>query len=120
MQLSLVLMALPLAAAAHAYVTRSSPANGSELATAPAEFSLTLNEAALVTRLTLQKSGESAQQPLGPLPKGQVQTVSLPAPKLGPGSYALHYRTLSGDGHIMSGVVKFSITGNGKASVPGK
>ena len=118
--LSLPLMALPVMARAHSVATHTSPANGAVLTVAPAEFQITLNEAARLTRLTLQKMGDKAPQDIGPLPTGNVQYIAVPAPKLGPGSYVLRYRTLSGDSHIMPGAVKFTIAAGAKAATAGK
>jgi methionine-rich copper-binding protein CopC len=118
--LSLTVAALPLLAAAHSVATHTSPANGSVLTIAPTEIQITLNEAARLTKLTLQKAGDAKAQDLGPLPKGTQQLLTVPAPKLAAGSYVLRYRTLSGDNHIMPGVIKFTVAAAAKATTPGK
>jgi methionine-rich copper-binding protein CopC len=118
--LGLIVPALPFVAAAHSVATHSSPANGSVLTVAPTEIQITLNEAARLTKLTLQKAGDAKAQDLGPLPKAAQQFITVPAPKLSAGGYILRYRTLSGDNHIMPGVIKFTIAGAAKAATPGK
>jgi methionine-rich copper-binding protein CopC len=116
----LAIAVIPFVAVAHTVATHTSPANGSVLTAAPTEFQITLNEAARLTQLTLQKTGDSKAQVLGPLPKDPQQFIAIPAPKLGAGGYILRYRTLSGDNHIMPGVIKFTIAGTAKAATPGK
>jgi methionine-rich copper-binding protein CopC len=116
----LTVATLPIAASAHSVATHTSPANGSVLTVAPTEFQITLNEAARLTKLTLQKAGDAKAQELGPLPKDPQQFIAIAAPKLGAGGYILRYRTVSSDNHIMPGVIKFTIAGSAKVATPGK
>jgi methionine-rich copper-binding protein CopC len=115
--IGLAIAAMPLMASAHSVATHTSPANGSVLTIAPTEFQITLNEAARLTKLTLQKAGDAKAQELGPLPKNPQKFITIPVPKLGVGGYILRYRTVSADDHIMPGVIKFTIAG---AATPGK
>jgi copper transport protein len=115
--IGLAIAAMPLMASAHSVATHTSLANGSVLTIAPTEFQITLNEAARLTKLTLQKAGDAKAQELGPLPKNPQKFITIPVPKLGVGGYILRYRTVSADDHIMPGVIKFTIAG---AATPGK
>jgi methionine-rich copper-binding protein CopC len=106
---TLATLMLPLLAAAHSTATFTTPANGATLKVAPTEFVLMFNEAAKLARVTLQKTGDMEQKDIGPLPAGAAQHVAIPAPKLGAGEYTLRYRAVGSDGHVVPGVVKFSI-----------
>jgi methionine-rich copper-binding protein CopC len=99
----------PLAAAAHAHLKQSQPAEGAVIA-APAQFTLSFSESAQLTALSLKKAGQSPAQELGPLPAAAGERLSVPAPRLDPGSYELRYRVISADGHIMAGSVHFTVT----------
>ena len=100
---------LPLAASAHSTATFTTPAKDAVLKESPPEFVLMFNEAAKVAKLTLQKTGDLKPTELGPLPTDAQQYVKLPAPKLGPGEYLLRWRAIGDDGHVVPGVVKFTI-----------
>lgn len=107
---ALAALLLPLVAAAHATATLTTPANGAALKVAPTEFMLMFSEATKIAKATLQKSGDTEQKDIGPLPKDAAQHIVIPAPKLGAGEYTLRYRAVGADGHVVPGVVKFSIT----------
>lgn len=114
--LSLVLLVLaPVASDAHSTATVTSPINGAVLTTPPAQFSVTLTEAGKLVQFTLQRAGESAARDLGPLPAQAAQHFQIKAPAaLTPGKYTLRYRTISLDGHVAPGVIKFTIKPPGK------
>jgi methionine-rich copper-binding protein CopC len=97
-------------AQAHAHLLLTTPADGSILTQAPASFVFRFNEAATLTALNIQKSGEAERKQ--PLSGSQAATeISVPAPALAPGSYTLTYRALSADHHIVSGHIQFKVTG---------
>ncbi|TLZ27885.1 MAG: copper resistance protein CopC [Gammaproteobacteria bacterium] len=93
---------------AHAHLKDSQPADGSVVTIAPDNLVLRFSEAARVTALALHRVGE-AERKLVPLPTAPAQQVTLPLSKLGPGKYVVTYRVVSGDGHIMSGELRFTI-----------
>jgi methionine-rich copper-binding protein CopC len=103
----LAVMAAPVALA-HAHLKQATPADGSVLSAAPAQFTLTFDEAAQLTALTLQKSGGPAQK-IAPLPSMPAATFRLAAPNMTPGDYELKYRVLSDDSHVVSGSIKFTL-----------
>jgi methionine-rich copper-binding protein CopC len=107
--LALTALLLPLLATAHTTATSTMPANGATLKVAPTEFMLMFNEAARLATLTLQKTGDMEAKDLGPLPTQATQHIAIPAPKLAAGEYTLRYRAVGADGHVVPGVVKFSI-----------
>ena len=102
------LLACSALAESHTHLEGAQPAEGSVVATAPANIVLKFSEAARVTALTVQKDGE-AEQKLAPLPTAASEQVSVPAPKLAPGKYVVNWRVVSADNHVMSGKLHFTI-----------
>ena len=94
---------LPWAVQAHAHLDKVMPANGSVVATAPTTVSLTFNEAATLTALSVQKAGDKVVQKLGPLSMAPNEHFTVALPKLPPGDYTMKYRVLSDDNHVMGG-----------------
>ena len=105
---------LPLTVLAHAHLDKATPANGAVLATAPEAISLTFDEAATLTALSIQKTGDKAAQKLGPLPKTPSDHFTVALPKLTPGAYTVKYRVLSDDNHVMGGTTKFAISADAR------
>jgi copper transport protein len=99
----------PLPASAHAHLEQSQPSDGAVVVASPAEFTLSFSEAAQLTALSLQRAGQSSARKLGPLPAAAAVQLSVPAPRLDPGSYELRYRVISADGHIMAGSIHFTV-----------
>ena len=99
----------PIAAAAHAHLQQSLPAEGSVVSSAPAQFMLKFSEAAQLTALSLQKQGEPQAQKIQPLPTAASAEISVAAPRRDPGIYELRYRVVSADSHVVSGSVHFTV-----------
>jgi copper resistance protein C len=99
----------PPLAAAHAHLESAQPADGSVINTLPGQFVLRFSEPAQVTSLRLLKAGVPEPQKIAATPAPASAQISIPAPRLEPGSYELQYRVLSADGHIVSGSVHFTI-----------
>jgi methionine-rich copper-binding protein CopC len=112
---TLIAVIFPLMAAAHTELKQATPANGSVIATPPAQIMLMFSQAATVTKLTIQKTGDMTVQNLGPLPKAAAEHFMIAAPKLGWGSYVVTYRAVSDDNHVASGTVRFTISADAKA-----
>jgi methionine-rich copper-binding protein CopC len=102
-------LALPLLASAHAHLTAAEPADGSTLNAAPAQFILQFSEPALLTSLTVQAQGAKEAQKIAPLPASASAQIRIAAPPLAPGGWALRYRVLSADGHLVAGGIHFTI-----------
>jgi methionine-rich copper-binding protein CopC len=100
---------------AHTHLKSTVPADGSTVATAPAEFVLTFSEPARLTALTIQKDG-GAEQKIVALPASATAAAKVAAPKLGNGRYTLNYRVVGADGHVMNGKVTFTV---GAKAAPG-
>ena len=101
---------LPWAAQAHAKLEQAMPADGSVVATAPTSVMLMFDEAATLTAISIQKTGDKTTQKLGPLPKAPAANFTLNLPKLASGSYTVKYRVLTDDNHVMSGTTKFTVS----------
>lgn len=105
------------AAWAHTHLEKSTPADGSVIDTSPQTLELVFSEATRLTALTLEKAAEKKQS-LGPLPKQPMEKVALKLPKLVPGEYVVNWRALGADNHLMSGVIRFTITPAASAQTP--
>jgi methionine-rich copper-binding protein CopC len=108
---------LSAAAMAHTHLAKSDPADGSVLRQAPGNVSLQFAHAVRVTELSIQKGDEKSRPLLVPLPEKPDVKVSAVAPKLTPGAYVVSWRAVSGDGHVMSGKIRFTVA-EGKAGDP--
>lgn len=116
----IALLALPRVAFAHAHLTRSEPARGARLSTAPTALRLWFSEAPqlAVTRIYL----------IGPardtIPVGSPQSlpgdglsVAVTAPLPG-GTYTIVYHTAAADGHPVRGSYTFTMLPQATAVVP--
>jgi methionine-rich copper-binding protein CopC len=95
-------------AGAHAHLQKSTPAEGSVLTSSPSTLEMTFSEAARLTALSIQKDQEP-RQAIKSLPSAAEQTVHVALPQLSPGAYMVNWRVVSADGHVMSGVLHFTI-----------
>lgn len=116
-QLRLIILLLGLAVAslatagealAHAALTRTVPADGAVVASAPGEFSLSFSEP--VSPLVLSLIGpDGTSRPLTRFALTD-RTLSITAPSdLGQGTHVLSWRVVSEDGHPVGGSVLFSV-----------
>jgi len=103
----LVLVMFGVTASAHAHLQKSSPADNSVITTSPSNLVLNFSEAARLTALSIQKGSESPQKL--PLPTTAAQQISVPLPRLTPGTYLVSWRVVSDDGHVMSGALHFTL-----------
>src|SRR5689334_4543394 len=88
-----MMLAFAGAASAHTHLEKSSPADGSTVASAPTEFVLNFGEAARLTALSVQKDG-AAEQKIAALPKDAAAKLKVSAPKLENGHYTLNWRVV--------------------------
>lgn len=116
-QLRLIIILLGLAVAslatagqalAHAALTKTVPADGAVVASAPGEFSLSFSEP--VSPLVLTLIGpDGTSRPLTRFTLAD-RTLSIIAPgDLGHGTHVLSWRVVSEDGHPVGGSVLFSV-----------
>jgi methionine-rich copper-binding protein CopC len=107
-KLAMLCVLLPAAAFAHAHLQKSSPAEGAALAVAPKSVQLQFSEAAQLTGLSVQRKG-AALQALPHATVAAAKQVEAALPELVPGQYALAWRVLSADGHVMNGTLHFTV-----------
>jgi methionine-rich copper-binding protein CopC len=116
----ITLVSLPPLAHAHVHLEKSTPANGSVVAAAPASFTLVFSEAARLTALSIQKGGDPAAQKIAPLPRAASDHFTIAAPRLAPAVYTLRFRALDPqDNHVSIGKISFSYAPAAKVS-PGR
>jgi methionine-rich copper-binding protein CopC len=106
----LALIAFGVTAHARALLQTSSPADHSVITTSPPNLELVFSELARLTGLSIQKDKE-VKQNLTSLPPTAAMKLSVALPSLTPGTYEVTWRVLSDDGHTMSGVLHFTLTG---------
>ena len=95
-------------AQAHAHLEKSTPCDGSTLTVAPAVLELTFSEPARLTVLSMQRD-EEARQGVKGLPTAAERTQRVTLPALTAGTYTFTWRVVAADGHVSSGVVRFTI-----------
>lgn len=102
---------------AHARLDTSDPADGSTLATGPAQVSLTFTEPVQPGFSTLTVIGPDGVDYRSGGPSEGGDTVGTAVQPLGPaGKYRIGYRVVSADGHPISGSVAFTLTAPGPAA----
>lgn len=98
-------------ASAHVGVSATSIADNAVLASAPNELTVTFSGRTGLASIVLA-NGEGARIPLRYVPpRALATTFTIPLPPLTAGQYTLTWRTMSHDGHVVSGVVQFRIAG---------
>lgn len=94
---------------AHAKVLSASPADGAELAVAPAALTLSFSEPARLATVTLSSAGRAIPVTIDRSAKAAA-TVVIPLPTLTPGRFEVHWSAISpGDGHVSKGSLTFTI-----------
>ena len=112
------LLILVATAHAHAHLTAAVPAEGST-GEAPEHIVLSFSEAARITALTLQREGEEPHK-LSPLPAEVAARITVPVPRLSPGKYTLSWRVVGADGHVVPGVLHFTVLESPAAGAGGR
>lgn len=108
----LVLLALPLAAGAHAVLVKSSPARRAVLALPPPRVELTFNERlepaySTVSVWTADKVRvDDGKVIVGP---EDPRRLSVGLAPLKQGTYSVKFRVLSVDGHLVEGTFPFEV-----------
>ena len=96
-------------ACAHTHLRQATPADGSMLTSAPRQLQLEFSEAATVTALSIQKTGDAAPLKLARLTRRPAAEFRTDLPPLAPGSYQVKWRALSNDNHLASGSIRFTL-----------
>ncbi len=92
---------------AHTHLVRSTPTDGSDLATSPAEAVLVFAEPVTVVTAKVESS-DGTKSALTP-PEVAGAELHLKLPSLAPGRYRLSWRAASADGHVVTGQISFTI-----------
>jgi methionine-rich copper-binding protein CopC len=100
---------------AHSQLTSSTPADKASLASAPTQVVLHFSEPVRVTALSVTPSGGERQNFAG-IPTEFLKDFTIAAPVLGAGEYAVSWRALAPDSHVMTGTFTFSVGATGSAS----
>jgi methionine-rich copper-binding protein CopC len=105
------LLVLPAVADAHAVMVKSSPARRAVLATPPARVELTFNERLEPAYSTVSVWANDARVDDGKIVVGpdDPRRLSVGLPSLKQGTYAVKYRVLSVDGHVVEGTYPFEV-----------
>lgn len=104
-------------ASAHSVVTGSNPADGAEVATGPAQVSISFNEVPQSKFATLNVVGPDGNLWSKGDPRIEGQSVVVDVGELGPaGDYTIAYRVTSADGHPISGTLGFTLTEEGSGT----
>jgi methionine-rich copper-binding protein CopC len=106
----LVLSLAATVALAHAHLEKAVPADGGVVDTSPANVVLSFSEAAHLTACWIQK-GDGPKQKIDGLPTTASSDISVPLPKLDPGSYVLSWKVVGDDTHIVPGQIHFTVSG---------
>ena len=95
-------------AGAHAHLEEATPADQSVIRTAPAALVLRFSERARLTALWIAQDDGPKRKLEAPAASQAQITVALPP--LTPGHYLISWRALSGDGHVVPGQIRFTLT----------
>jgi methionine-rich copper-binding protein CopC len=111
---SLLAIAVPQVASAHAKLTSSTPKNGATVATGLAEIELDFSAPLRVTALHVRDAGKHDVALKGELPKSFTLVVKLGVAALAPGAYQVSWTAVSEDGHVAKGEIAFTVSGSGQ------
>lgn len=102
----------PARAGAHAALVNSAPSARATLSAAPTKVTLTFNERleAAYARISVwDAAGQQVDLKDGALDGDTRKILAVSLPPLAPGSYTVHYRVLSVDGHVVEASFAFTV-----------
>ena len=106
----LVLSLAATVALAHAHLKKAVPADGGVVEISPANVVLSFSEPAHLTACWIQK-GDGPKQKIDDLPTAPAADITVPLPKLDPGTYVLSWKVVGDDTHIVPGQIHFTVSG---------
>jgi methionine-rich copper-binding protein CopC len=115
--MTLIALAVPTSARAHAALVRSVPGSRSVLTQAPTSLDLCFNEAVELkfSSVTLEDA-KGTTVLLGELQAGSdPKCIKAPIRTIGSGVFTVHYRVLSQDGHVVEYGYQFSVKTDAKS-----
>lgn len=110
--MALLILFAAVAASAHSFLERADPRPGSTVKTAPVEVRLRFTERLEPAFSTVQVTdeqgkrvdrGEAVMEPMAP------RQLRVPLVPLSPGRYAVRWRVLSVDSHVVEGDFTFRV-----------
>ena len=107
--LTLCALIAPLPSIAHTHLLRSTPAGGTLVRASPPRLQLDFSEPAVVTALSIEKSGDPQRHKLALRPGAPQASFAVALPPLADGSYLVRWRALSADSHVASGSFGFEL-----------
>ncbi len=102
-------LATPFAAQAHAIIIASQPASGATLAAGHVAFDLRYNSRIDKERSRLTLTGPDASTRVLPIGGPAAPDVLTSQADLAPGGYSLRWQVLAIDGHITRGDIPFTL-----------
>ncbi len=109
------LVAMPTGAALHLRLERSEPMADSTVASAPTAIRLWFSQPPELNVTSVRLTGEDGRVAgLGALTRARESTAPVVAPvqgMLAAGRYIVAWRTMSRDGHVVSGTFGFTVAG---------
>lgn len=97
---------------AHSFLERAEPRSGSTVKAAPTEVRLRFTErleAAFSTVRVTDEAGKRVDRGEARMDAGVPRELRVPLGRLGPGRYAVHWRVLSVDSHVVEGSFTFRV-----------
>ncbi len=113
---TLALLAVLPAAYAHTPLTSSEPANGATVAAPVRRITLEFGGEVRLTTVSLTDAQGTAQHIEDPPIATASKFMLGVADALAPGDYMITWRAVGADTHVISGEVKFTVTGTAAAS----
>jgi methionine-rich copper-binding protein CopC len=106
--LAFLAMASPNAFA-HTHVRATSIADNAVLAEAPSSLTVAFTEPAAIANVQLAAGADAPAALDFQPPPGFSASYQIPLPHLASGAYAVSWRMIARDGHVMNGVVHFTV-----------
>jgi methionine-rich copper-binding protein CopC len=113
--LSMALLSGGSAYAAHAKLVKSTPEDGGVSDTPPTAFILEFSEAVTLHQVYIKKDNDK-EKPLHNPQHNDAQTITIAAPPLTAGHYILEWSVFTHDSIVLSGRVRFTISGGSVAA----
>ncbi len=102
-------MLISVSALAHASLQKSNIAEGDLLSEVPDKLDLVFSGNVGLAALSILDSSGNPVGEQSSLPRSLQKRFSIPVPDLSSGAYKIEWKTMSSDGHIMSGHINFMV-----------
>jgi hypothetical protein len=112
-----LLVLVPAALAAHAFLVKSAPARRAVLTQPPPRVDLWFNERlepAYSRVSVVDTGGRQVDLRDGAVGQDDARRLTTSLPPIAPGTYTVRYRVLSVDGHVVDGEFSFTVEGRSR------